>query len=173
MGKKPVVHLRTYQGRELNYDANKEIKNPVSVIKVVYNTVEWSNFMKWLPVNGYCKVDVAKIIDLDTNEEMKDVGGIIANEVKLALHGEVKDNRTPEQIQIDELKKQLEEITGGKKKKSKKKEVKEIEVIEPEVVSAKSISTLRDEYQALAGKKPYGGWKEDKLIEKIEAFKNS
>ena len=177
MGKKPVVHLRTYQGRELNYNSNKEIKNPMSVVKIVYNTVEWSNFMKWLPVNGYCKVDVVKLIDLDSNEEIKDVGGTIQAEVQEALLGSVKDNRTPEQIQIDELKKQIEEITSGKsKKKTKKKEVKNIEVVAPEVVAQKTesdIDSLRDQYASLANKKPFMGWKEETLLKKIAELKNS
>lgn len=175
MGKKPVVHLRTYQGRELNYDSNKEIKNPMSVVKIRHNTVEWSNFMKWLRVNGYCKVEVARVIDLDTDEEMKDVGGAIAAEVKLAFEGEVKDNRTPEQIQIDILTKRLEEIEGGKKKKkTKKKEVKEIEVVDPKVVSNKvDIKALRIEYEKVLGKKPFPGWKAEQLQEKIKDHKKS
>ena len=162
---KRVVQLRTYQGRELDYDANGKIKNPMSVIKIKYNTVEWSNFMRWLPVNGYCSVEVAAVIDLDTDKPISDTKDIEA-EVKLALEGEVKDNRTPEQIQIDELKQKIEEITGGKKKKKKVKAEK------PKVVVATGeydMKALRAEYRTMFGKGVGPKWSASTIAEKIAA----
>lgn len=161
---KRVVQLRTYQGRELDYDVNGKIKNPMSVVKIKYSTVEWTNFMRWLPYNGYCKVNVKAVIDLDTDKAISDTKAIEV-EVKEAFEGKVKDNRTPEQIQIDELTKKVEELSSGKKKKNKKAKVEVKDTTE----GVDDMKTLRAEYRKMFGKGVGPKWTMETIKEKIAA----
>ncbi len=161
MGKKPVVQLETFLGRELNYDAEKNIKNERSVVKLTHDTVEWKNFMTHLKVMGYAEVRVFKVVDYDTGKKIADksLTKDIKNEVKEAYHGKPRDTRTPEQIQIDELNKKVEELSGKKKPKKK----------DPKDDGADEIKELRATYRDLYKKGPGPSWGVDKLKEMIEA----
>ena len=71
MGKKPVVTLRVYRGKQMSYDAQGNVQNENQLIKLPHDTVEWTNFMKNITSNGYLKVDVVNYQFFE-NSEWKD-----------------------------------------------------------------------------------------------------
>ncbi len=176
MEKKPVVKLRVYRGREVNYDANRKIKNENQLVSLEYNTKQWSLFMKNLPLNGYCKVEVEKVFKtIQTESKDKEGKKVIAKsyepiediaiydkEVQEAFNPVVEVAKTPEQKQIAELSAKVEAMTNGKKETKPKKEKKDKQP------KNDNIKALRAEYKELYdGKNAFNGWGADKLKELI------
>lgn len=157
MGKKPIVHLRVYRGRDLNFDANGKVKNENQSVKFTHDTVEWKNFMRNLIANQYIKVDVDKVLDGDDSK--KEIAkGDFQKEVDSYMKAPEKD-LTPEQKEIKELKARLDALTGSGKpeKKDKGEEITD---------------ELREEYEEVFGKKVYHGWSASEVRTKIDEEKS-
>jgi len=167
MGKKPItVTLRTYRGKELDYNRDGSIKNDNQSVKLPYNSKSWHNFLKNIVANGYCEVEVEKIAEIErekTDDGFKENETLIENEqivqeVKKAFEKPEKP-LTEQEKRIKMLEEKLEALTSKPKKdKNKEKEV------EPEL-SGKDL--LVEAYKEKFGKKPYHSWDEDKLKEKL------
>lgn len=171
MGKKPVVSLRVYKGKQMSYDENGNVQNENQKVTLTHDTIQWKNFMTNLRMNGYIKVEVekAQIIDSVKQEDghfkdkVSDYDGI--DEIK----SEVKDYFEPKPIEktpqeeIAELKKQLQEFMSGKKPKEEKRESKK--------ESTDNLDALREEYIEVVGKKPHHMLGEEKLRKAIEKAK--
>ena len=164
MGEKPVVTLRVYRGRTLSFDENGTVQNENQSVKLTHDTVEWKNFMKSLRANGYCKVEVEKVTNVKVtnkpDEGFKSTQTVIdkteiANEVKKAYEIPQKP-LTPQEQKIKELEEKLEALISSKEPK---KVVKDEEKLDK--------STLTDQYIEKFGKKPFAGWDEAKLLEKL------
>lgn len=162
MEKKPVVHLRVYRGSDLNYTANGKIKNENQSIKITHNTVHWADFKKHLHANQYVKVEVEKVLDgNDHTKELSDISKFI-EEVEIAFNGpKIEKALTPEQIEIAELKAQLNAFMSAGKKESIKNDSKEEIDIE--------LQAARDEYVKVFSKKGHHSWTVEQIKEKIEA----
>ena len=174
MEKKPIIKLRAYRGREINYDANGKIKNENNLISLEHNTKEWVLFMKNLPLNGYCKVEVEKgFKQLASGYEPLTDLDVYKKEVKEAFNPKKEEVLSPEQKQIAELKAQLDSFMKGDKPKETKvvKNEPKDEKVEEKLDDTVTKEDLVEEYTKLYGKKPFHGWNEEKLSEMIEAKK--
>lgn len=169
MEKKPIIKLRTYRGREINYDANGKIKNENNLVSLEHNTIAWKLFMKNLPLNGYCKVDVESgFKQLSSGYEPIEDLTDFQTEVNEAFNPKKKLELTPEQKQISELRSQLDALMkGDKPKKKEKKEDKKVEATKNKEIKTPTKADLKEEYKELYGKNPFNGWDEDKLAEMI------
>lgn len=174
MEKKPIIKLRTYRGREINYDANGKIKNENNLVSLDYGTKIWALFMKNLPLNGYCKVDVEKAFKVTGNgyEPIEDLS-VYQKEVKEAFNPKKEVALTDDQKRIAELEAKIEAMAGGKKVEEKKQEKpedkKEGDLKNDDTSSDKA--TLQEEYSRIFKKKPFHGWTSEQLAEKIEESK--
>lgn len=162
-GKKPIIRVRAFRGTELNYDANGKIKNENNTIAYEYGSKLWDLFLKNIKLNGYCKVNVESVKELIKDAEYKTIEDIskFEKEVQDAFVGTVVEKLTPDQKRIAELEAKLELLINANS--TEKETVKDEEVSD--------INVLREKYSELYGKKPFAGWKQDKLIEMIEEKK--
>jgi len=179
MEKKPVVKLRVYRGKEMNYTKDGVVKNENNIVSLIHNTKQWSLFMKNLQINAYCKVEVEGVFipNFETNDYDREVN---VSKYKEEVDGffkpksEVKLSASDKRIA--ELEAKLELLL--KNQSSGKKEVNQIiESVKPAINEVKKVETdetesLVNTYTFLAGKKPHHMWKEETLKQKIEELKN-
>lgn len=159
MEKKPIIKLRVYRGREVNYDAKGIIKNDNHLVSLEYGSRNWVLFMKNLPLNGYCQVDVEKVLHEQADRTYTEGNvNLFKDEVFSAFYIKTNKPQTAEQKEIAELKSQMAILLGKKVDKKEKEET---------FIITESISELRDAYKEKFGKNPFNGWKEDKLLEKL------
>lgn len=168
MGKKPVVTLRVYRGQKISFNEDGSIQNENQTVKLEHDTKSWVNFMKNLIANGYGKVVVERIAIPDTK---KDEDGFFVTTMtdveRPDIVKEVADAfKMPEQPlsaqekRIKELEDRLNALLDAQTSaKSAKVEAKN------EVNDDKS--ALVEQYIEKFGKKPFAGWDEAKLKEKI------
>jgi hypothetical protein len=171
MGKKPIVKLRIYRGKQMNYNKDGSPQNENQLISVEHNSMEWKITMKTLPIMGYCQVEVDHVL-LDSNEGWeKKTEGIesFSKEVADAYSPKSKIVKSPDQLRIEQLEAQNKEMMATMKAFMDGKSNKEDDVKENEVNDLKE---LQLEYFTLIGKKPHHMMKEDRLIEEIDNFKN-
>lgn len=163
---KTVVHLRVYKGNgrneELSYDENRKVQNENILVKLTHDTLEWLNFIKNLKVLGYVKPTVEKVIE--GKEENKELVATIQKEVD-SVNKPAEKEMTVEQKRIAELEAKLDALmNGGKAPKAPNKEVKDAD---------DSLDAIRAEYEKVVGKKPFHGWDEATLKQKMEEAQNS
>lgn len=174
MGKKPAVKLRIYRGSKMSYDANGNVQNENQLVTLIHNTVEWRNYLKMLVANQFLDVKAEKVIYCDKEKDKdgffvdkisevdQEVIDGINDEIKKALT-EPERALTPQEKKIAELEAKLDALINGKSEKKPKKEKKSSE----KETNPHELSDLRDEYEKLYDKKPFNGWKADKLKEMI------
>lgn len=115
MKQKRIVHLRVFRGRELNYDANGNVKNENHKVSLTYDTVEYSNFLKHIQKNGFCKVAVTAAYQGDEKVKHDD----IAQEVKEAFEGIEIVATDPRDLKIAQLEKQMKALIESNSKTPK------------------------------------------------------
>jgi len=168
MGKKPVVTLRVYRGRQMSYDAQGNVQNENQLIKLPHDTVEWTNFMKNITSNGYLKVDVVNYQFFEKGEWKDSNKAMVEKELEINMTKQTEVALTDDQKRIAELEAKLEKLLARDEKKSSKK----VEVEEKPKEDKKERENLRIEYAELnGGKKAFPAWSADKLREKILELK--
>ena len=168
MGKKPVVTLRVYRGRQMSYDAQGNVQNENQLIKLPHDTVEWTNFMKNITSNGYLKVDVENYQFFEKGEWKDSDKAMVEKELEINMTKQTEVALTDDQKRIAELEAKLEKLLARDEKKSSKK----VEVKEKPIEDKKERENLRVEYAELnGGKKAFPAWSADKLREKILELK--
>ena len=50
---KKVVHLRVYRGTKILKDENNKVENENNKVALIYDTLEWHNYLKRLVANGF------------------------------------------------------------------------------------------------------------------------
>lgn len=158
MGKKPVIKLRVYRGTELNYDAERNVKNENHLISIEHNSRMWVLFKKNVLLNGYCKVDVESAFyenEKGEYDEIKDIS-IFNNEIKEVFTDKANVKVSPQEVRIAELEAKLEALMNASKKETKTEE------------KVDDLDDLRAEYEKVVGKKPHHMAGEEKLREGIE-----
>lgn len=112
--KKTVVHLRAFKGAEL-YDASGNLKSSSQIVKLIYNTLEWRNFVKNILSLGYSSAKVEKVLqESDGKFEEIDAPVEILKEVENVFKVPEKE-LTTEQKEIAELKAIVADLTKGNK----------------------------------------------------------
>ena len=185
MSKKSIVHLRVYKGTQMTFDANQKPLNENQLVKMQHGSFEWNNFMKMAGRNGYCKMEVEKVIEVsgigeDEKIEVIEDTKAIKAEVKNAINPEQEVVLTPDQQKIKDLEAKLEAFMSSgakpdvKKVEAKVADVKEIEVKDPVEVKSDyptDPTELRAMYEEVTGDKPHHKAKDETLIEKMNEFK--
>ena len=156
MEKKPIVSLRVFRGRKLSFNEDGTVQNENHIVKLRHNTLEWSNFMKYLPQNGYVKVTTEKVVTPNNIVVAQAEFTAIQAEVKNAYEARQELPQTDDQKRIAALEKMLKK----KKKKEKKKKP-------PTEKQVENIALLRAQYIEVFKKKPFHGWNAELLKEKI------
>ena len=164
MGKKPIVKLRVYRGKEMNFNEDGSSKNENQLISVEHNSMQWRLTMKTLPIMGYCKVIVDHVLEDKDGSWVKTTESIksYSKEVSEAYSPKSNSPKTADQLRIEQLEAKLEAFMA---KKDNEKE-KEEEVVED------GLKELQLEYFNLIGKKPHHMKKAEGLIEEMDNFKN-
>jgi hypothetical protein len=160
MGKKPIVSLRIFRGKKLSFNEDGSVQNENHIVKLYHNTLEWANFMKYLPQNGYVKVTVEKAVTPNGVEIAKTEFEAIKAEVKAAYEAKAEVPLTEDQKRIAALEKML-------KKKSKKKKKPEKQAPTPK--KPEDIALLREQYFEIFKKRPFHGWSAELLKEKMKS----
>ena len=113
MATKRIVHLRVYKGGELNYDRNGKVKNPNQLVKLPHGSKEWTNYLTHLGANGFCSVEVEKVLN-EKGNTVKTFADI-STEVKNASSVEIEEQPKSEaQIENEKLRSQIEDLKGNK-----------------------------------------------------------
>lgn len=174
MGKKPVVTLRVYRGRQMSYDAQGNVQNENQLIKLPHDTVEWRSFMSNITANGYLQVDVVSYKEFENGSWKDSDKAMIEKELELSMRKQTEVPMTADQKRIAELEEKLEKLLARDSQKvSVNKSEKKIELEEKPKEDKKERENLRVEYAELnGGKKAFPAWTADKLREKILELKN-
>lgn len=167
MSNQLVVHLRVFRGKTLTYNATGQSTNENHKVSLVHGSTEWKKFLSHLLANGFIRVVVEKVLDLnktntgkskedsDYYQSVEDFKSI-QDEIDSAMTPEDKVGLTAEQKQIKELTARLDALTA--KPAPAKAETSE------------ELKEARKKYEALAGKKGDAKWTLEDLNEKIEAL---
>jgi len=165
MQNKAIVHLRVYKsnGRdsEISYSADGSVQNENILVKLRHDTLEWSNYLKHLVVNGFVKVEVEKVIDGNIDSIKKEVNDAMFPIKEVVL--------SPEQKKIADLEAKLDALMG----KDVKVEEKTIDVVYEDVsadvaTKEETLKEARERYKKVVGKRAFPGWSIDQLNEKMK-----
>ena len=174
--KNVIVTLRVVRGKKITFNEDGTIANDNQPVKIKYDTVEWTNFMKYLHVNGYGRVTVEKAVQMLDDGGVQDIDfAEISKEVEKAFYGE-EPELTPEQ-KIAEMQKQIDALKGKEEDVKEEPKVVKEDIIpskeeSPEIVGEpEEEKSLKDQYIELYGKRPHYKWSDEVLIEKIAAKK--
>ena len=170
MGKKPIVKLRVYRGKQMTYNKDGSVQNENQLISVEHKSTQWKLTMKTLPIMGYCEVGVDHILEDKDGEWIKKNKDIesYSKEVAEAYSPKSTAPKTADQLRIEQLEAQNKEILAKFDALMSDKSADE-EVVEEDEDGLKE---LQLEYFQLFGKKPHHMKKAEGLIEEIDEFKN-
>ena len=170
MGKKPIVKLRVYRGKQMTYNKDGSVQNENQLISVEHKSTQWKLTMKTLPIMGYCEVGVDHILEDKDGEWIKKNKDIesYSKEVAEAYSPKSTAPKTADQLRIEQLEAQNKEILAKFDALMSDKSADE-EVVEEDEDGLKE---LQLEYFQLFGKKPHHMKKAEGLIEEIDQFKN-
>jgi hypothetical protein len=171
MGKKPIVKLRIYRGKQMNYNKDGSPQNENQLISVEHNSTEWKITMKTLSIMGYCQVEVDHVLFDSSNGWEKKTKGIesFSKEVAESYSPKSKIVKSPDQLRIEQLEAQNKEMMAKMEAYigNKSNEKEEVKTSEGDV-----LIELQLEYFKLLEKKPHHMMKAESLIEAIDKFKN-
>lgn len=122
-----VVHLRIFKGTEILRKEDGTIKNENQIVKLLYETMEWNNYMTRLPYSGNCKVEVLKVLEAPDYKELDK--SAINDEVQKAWLNKPQVVLTEQEKTILELKAKIDLLI----KNAAIQELKRIEVEDCEV----------------------------------------
>ena len=190
--KNVIVTLRVVRGKKITFNEDGTIANDNQPVKIKYDTIEWTNFMKYLHVNGFGRVTVEKAVQMLDDGTTREVDFTkIAKEVDKAFKGDDPEPTAEQklealQAQIDALKKakdpepiveeeqiiEVVDAVGEVKEEAPAKEETEPKEVQVEEVDPKeAMKVARAEYRKLFGKAPGPKWTVETINEKIEAKK--
>jgi hypothetical protein len=171
MGKKPIVKLRIYRGKQMTYNKDQSPQNENQLISVEHNSMEWKITMKTLSIMGYCQVEVDHVLEDSNNGWQKKTEGIesFSKEVAEAYSPKSKIVKSPDQLRIEQLEAQNKEMMAKMEAYMGNNPIEKEEVKTSE---GDSLKELKLEYFTLIGKKPHHMMKEESLIEAIDNHKN-
>ena len=170
MGKKPIVKLRVYRGKQMTYNKDGSVQNENQLISVEHKSTQWKLTMKTLPIMGYCEVGVDHILEDKDGEWIKKNKDIesYTEEVAEAYSPKSTAPKTADQLRIEQLEAQNKEMLAKFDALMKGKPVDKEAVEENE----DGLKELQLEYFQIFGKKPHHMKKAEGLIEEIDEFKN-
>lgn len=106
---KPYVKLRIYKGSEKLTNSKGVVVNENQLVSLQWNTLEWSNYFKYISGAGFGIIEVEKCYDEAGDKEIEtpeEITNFVANVFKTT-----EKELTPEQKQILDLQKQNEEMS--------------------------------------------------------------
>ena len=159
---KKVIWLRIYRGTEILKKENGEVKNENSKVALTHNTLEWSLFLKSLPANPFCKVDVEKAFELKEGKYVEcDIDDSIKKEVEFAHKGDQTVKLNADQQRIADLEAKLEAFM--KKDDIIKEKIEIIKLTKDEVFTGENdLDDLKAQYKQQEGKEVPNNKKNDK-----------
>lgn len=167
--KNVIVSLRVYRG-QLNYDAKGNVTSENQIVKLKHDTQEYYNFLKKLRVNGYHKVEVEKAVKMakynsdETDEEITDLSQY-SKEVDKAFNP-VIENKTPEQLELEKQRKEIEELKALIKGSTIQKQ-------DAPKSDPNELEEARVKYLEVFDKKPSHLMKLETILSKIETELNN
>lgn len=178
MGKKPVISLRVYRGKQMSYDVQGKVQNENQLVKLIHDTIEWKNFMKNLIANGYLKVDVESVKVVEVKEGKEIISGydneiLIKKEVEEVFKAQTTVPMSSAEKRIAELEAKIEKLLASNEQKGTTTVEQKVKAEKKPKADKKVMENLRIDYAELNdGKKAFPGWDEITLREKIEELKN-
>lgn len=166
------VHLRVFRGEKLSYNADGTAQTENFIVKLQYDTSEYTSFLKMLVPNGYVKVDIERVLDLNKKDASRKYGyeevedkSKFQEEVKNAMAKFLEVPETHEQ-KIASMAKEMAELREMLKNSIKENVVPEVV---PEVDA--DLAAARTEYFALVGKQGNANWNVETIKQKIAELK--
>lgn len=180
-----IVTLRIVKGKTPSYDANGKMLNENQTVKLEYGTLSWKNYMKNLIRNGFCKVTVEAVNEVQytdkKNEIRDDKGHLKLKSVDTkAIDAEVQEVMKPAgkkmtiKEELAELKTLMLKTQAGNVKPLGEDGL----AIDSGTVTApvdntpnvnEELEATRDRYLEVIGKKPHHMMQIKKMNELIEA----
>lgn len=176
MAKKSMVHLRVYKGAKMFYDENGKAQNENQLVKIQHGSFEWNNFLKMAKLNGYCKIEVEKVLDVSgfyEDEKILEVDDVGLYEKEILESTKEKEKElTPEQKRIQELEKKINSLL---KKETDSKDVKQIDVKDAQVEDGfpEELEDVQKLYEEELGKKAHYKASRETLIQQIKENKTN
>ena len=163
---KKVVWLRIFRGKEILYKADGKPSNENQIVKLIYDTFEFKNYLKYLKGGGLCKVDVVKVLEQKGGKFVEiEITDEIKEEVKLAHEGINEVILTPDQEEIKKLKAQMAELLKSKEPDGENDG--EDDDDDDGKRDEQTLESLKEAYVKRFGKKPHWKWNKEKIAEKI------
>jgi len=157
---KKVIWLRIYRGQEILKKEDGTVKNENSKVALTYNTLEWSLYLKALPANPFCKVEVEKAFEFKEGKYVEcDIEDSIKKEVAIAHKGDQTVKLSADQQRIADLEARLEAFM---KKDEKQIEKKELPPKEESIIGVGELDDLKAKYEEQEGKEVPNNKKNDK-----------
>lgn len=162
------VHLRVFRGEKLSYNADGTPQTENFIVKLQYDTSEYTSFLKMLVPNGYVKVDVERVLDLNKKDASKKYGyeeiedkSKFQEEVKNEMAKFLNVPETHEQ-KMAAMAREMAELREMLKDKMKETVVTEVD---------EDLVAARAEYFAIAGKQGNKNWNVETIKQKIAELK--
>jgi acylphosphatase len=152
---KQTLELKIFKGKEIDYDASGNVKNPTQKMTVTYGDLNYPKIMGNIKNLGACKIEVVALYN-EKGEKQEFTAEMKAAALKL-IYNEPEKALTPEQKQIKELNEKVESLLTGNEGKSE---------------TSDELKAARAEYEKVAGKKGSTKWSLDEVLAKTEEIKN-
>ena len=94
---KQVVTLKVFKGEKISFNEDRSIQNDSQLIKTEHGTNEWKCLMMTLVASGYCKVEVLRVNNIDSNFSEVEDKKSYQKEVESSLNPFLKVELTPDQ----------------------------------------------------------------------------
>jgi len=147
-----VVHLRIFKGIEILRKEDGTIRNENQIVKVLYDTIEWRNYISRLPYGGNCKVDVLRVLSVPDYQELDKTE--INDEVQKAFLNKPVLQLTEQEKTIEELKSKINMLIKDNAKANKKEPINEVDYVDDYVApltydneEQKPISNVKEGYK--------------------------
>ena len=101
-----VFQIRTYKGKDLSYDKQGNCKNETSLLKLV-GDMAFDKFLKYLGAQGYCSVELKRVIDNDKDVSKEELEAY-ALKLNKSFGGNVEEQEKP--VSLESLMARLEKL---------------------------------------------------------------
>lgn len=159
---KKTIELKVFKGKEIDYNASGQPKNPQQKITLTYGDLQYPKHLANLNNLGICRVEVVALYDDKGDKKDKEgnsyLTDAIVKETMEMIYNEPVKELTPEQKQIAELTARLDAYTN--------------QATDAKIETSPELKEARAEYEKVAGKKGSPKWSIEEVLAKTEELKN-
>lgn len=173
---RPIAVLHLHRGKKAIDEVTGKYVNENHIMKIVYGTLEWRNFTGNCLQLGFSTVEVLELRTPDGKDVLDWGLDLVKDEVN-KIYTSLQVELTADQKRIKELEAKYEALlvalNGKGSEESKQSPSTTNAPTEPKVDNEdteEKLENARKQYHELVGKKPFHGWDEATITEKIQEF---